>query len=83
LYLSPKQKLYCGLGGPEVFSSLKDVPLLVDMTYNGGEDPYEDHIEINVGAYGWALAYESPLGDMSSYVKKMSEDLGKIESKLA
>ena len=83
MYLSPRQKLYCCLGGPACFQRLKDVPLFVDVTYGGGENTYRDHVEVNLRSYEWALVYESPLGDISSYVKKMSEVLERIQGKLA
>lgn len=82
IYLSPRQKLYCCLGGPSDFSSIKDQTLLLDVTYDGDDDHYQEHIEIDVDGYGWALLYESPLGDISIHIKKISESLESIEKKL-
>ena len=64
------------------FNLIKDKPLFVDVTYSGGEQDYRDHIEIDVGGYGWALLYDSPVDDISSYIKKISEDLARIQSKM-
>lgn len=73
IYLSPKQKLYCCLGGPTEFSNYKDQILLLDMTYKGDGHDYQEHIEINIDGYSWAMTYNSPLGDISSYIKRISE----------
>jgi hypothetical protein len=81
-YLSPRQKLYCCLCGPAEFGSLKDQPMLIDLTYEGDKNKYEEHVEIDLKGYAWALLYESPLGDMASHIKNMSESMEKIQRKL-
>lgn len=82
IYLSPSQKLYCCLGGPDSFERLRNHPLLINVTYGQGDREYSDHFEIDLNGYGWALLYDSPLGDISTYVQRISESLDTIKSRI-
>lgn len=82
IYLSPRQKLYCSLGTPADYERLKTQPLVIDVTYAGDGHEYKEHMQINMDDYSWVLLYESPLGDISSHIKNISESIEGIENKL-
>lgn len=82
MYLSPGQRMYWEIAGPSDFEAIKAEPLIADMAYTGGGCKYLEHVEINVDAYGSALVYSSPLEDISSWVQRISENLGEISAKL-
>lgn len=83
IYLPPQQKLYCTLGAPGDFHRLSESPLLVNVAYSGVDQEYRERADILVSAYGWSLVYDSPLGDISTHVKSIAEDLSRIQRKLA
>lgn len=82
IFLSPAQAMYCTLGVSSNFDRIKAQPLIADLTYTGNGREYQEHIEIDISAYRWALVYDSPLGDISTRMKDISETLIKIENKI-
>ncbi|MCE5315586.1 MAG: hypothetical protein ABFD49_09375 [Armatimonadota bacterium] len=78
-YLSPGQKLYCGLGYRSEFRNLEEQALIMDVSYLGNESCYKDHIEIDLSGYEWAIFYSSPFNDISDKMTDISNSLSHSE----
>lgn len=71
LYLASKQKFIYIIGGPGDYSSMIKEKAKFDISYNG---MYQDSFEIDIAQYESTLNYNSPLDDISQYLKQIKED---------
>ena len=69
------RELFVVLCGPRDYEKLCAVPLIIDISYEDDRQVYTGHTVIDFSQYKWVLIYESPLGDISGYVKTISEKL--------
>ncbi len=70
LYLVSKQKIYLLLGGQPSFSKLAENIAEIDIEY----DDFKEHTTIDLNQYGMLLIYDSPVEDISQYIKKIKEN---------
>lgn len=70
LYLASRQKMTILLGGQPSFVEIAKVKAQFDISYNS----FNEHTEIDINEYRFLLVYQSPLEDISQYLKHIKED---------
>ena len=53
--------------------------LVVDIAYEDNQGNHQEHIEIDLGQYFWAIIYESPLGDINQQMNGINQHLKVME----
>jgi len=75
LSLGIEQKWFVALCVPWEVSKMNTKLLKIDTSYADDRQTYTKHTTIDFSQYDWALMYDSPLGDISGYIKIISDKI--------
>jgi hypothetical protein len=74
------QKWFAVICGLQEFVHNKDILLEIDISYKYNIEIYKGHTTIDFSQYDWAVLYDSPLGDTSEHIRKISNNIEKCSN---
>lgn len=75
------QSMFAKLGVGADYNVLSQQPIGITLDYSDPYSAYHETKTIHISQYGWGLVYDSPISDISTYMKSVSESVKKISNK--
>lgn len=75
------QSMFARLGMRAEYNVLCQEPVGITLDYSDIYSSYHETKTIQISQYGWGLVYDSPISDIRTYLKSVSESVKKISSK--
>lgn len=75
------QSMFVKLGYRAEYDILSQKPIGITLDYTDPFSKYHEEKSIYISQYGWGLVYDSPVNDISNYIKNISESVRKMSDK--
>ncbi len=75
------QSWFVRIGTRADFDALSEKPIEITLDYHDSFSLCHEKRVIAISQYGWGLVYNSPINDISGYMKTVSESVKKISDK--
>ena len=76
------QYWYISMGTHLELGELSKEPLSIELSYEDSSSKYNEHIEIDLKQYFWALLYESPTEDLYQEMRNQTKEMSQIHKEL-
>lgn len=77
------QSMYARIGMRAEYDALCQESIEITLDYSDPYSTYHETKTIHISQYGWSLVYDSPVSDIRSYMKTVSESVKKISDKMS